>query len=404
MIVGIVGGGQLARMLALAGYPLGLKFVFLDPAPYSCAAPLGEHLCGGYDDPALLAKLAGKANVLTYEIENVSGPSVQYLSTVAPIRPNARALTAARDRLVEKNLFRDLGIPVPPFRAVDTRSDFEDAVAAIGLPAVLKTRTLGYDGKGQAVLRSAGDLDAAWTRLGNAQLILERFVSFDREVSVIAVRGADGEARFYPLAENSHHSGILRSSVSRPGDPAQALAENYAKRLLDALDYVGVLTLELFDTGGTLLANEMAPRVHNSGHWTIEGAQTSQFENHLRAVLGLPLGSTAPIGYAAMVNFIGRMPDAAKVLALPGAHLHAYGKQARPGRKLGHATVRANNRNDAQAGLDRLLALIDPTATASTTGGRAREDNRGPAPCESASITPSSPRADPSNLPNTWFM
>ena len=357
MIVGIVGGGQLARMLALAGYPLGLEFVFLDPDPEACAAPLGDHLCGGYDNRTLLARLAERANVVTYEFENVPAESVEFLSGLATVHPNSRTLAVARDRSAEKVLFRELGIPTAPFAAVDTRKDLEHAAAKIGLPAVLKTRTLGYDGKGQAMLRSAGELDAVWARLGGAPLILESFVPFEREVSVIAVRGRNGATLFYPLAENTHSDGILRLSLSRPGDSMQALAEAYAWRLLDALDYVGVLALELFQLGETLLANEFAPRVHNSGHWTIEGAETSQFENHLRAVLGWPLGPTSPRGCAAMVNFIGFEPDAAQVLAIPGVHLHAYGKAARPGRKLGHATLRAEDARALHAGLDRLLAL-----------------------------------------------
>ena len=387
MIVGIVGGGQLARMLALAGYPLGLNFIFLDPAPDTCAAPLGEHLCGGYDDRALLAQLAARADVLTYEFENVPEESIGFLSGLAPVHPNANVLAAARDRLREKALFRELDIPTPPFAAVDTRADLERAAARIGLPAVLKTRTLGYDGKGQAVLRNAGDLDAASARLGGARLILEGFVPFDREVSVIAVRGRSGETLFYPLAENTHRDGVLRLSASRPGDPMQVLAENYARRLLDTLGYVGVLALELFQTGGTLLASEMAPRVHNSGHWTIEGAQTSQFENHLRAILGLPLGATAPVGYAAMVNFIGTMPDAGSVLAVPGVHLHAYGKQARPGRKLGHATLLADNCQDLQAGLDRLFALIEPMAAASIDSGCRGEERGTPSKVPASSMS-----------------
>ena len=357
MIVGIVGGGQLARMLALAGCPLGLEFVFLDPARDACAAPLGQHLRGGYDDRALLARLAERADVVTYEFENVPSESVEFLSVIATVHPNSRTLAVARDRSAEKVLFRELGIPTTPFAPVDTRKDLEHAAAKIGLPAVLKTRTLGYDGKGQVVLRSAGELDAAWARLGGAPLILESFVPFEREVSVIAVRGRNGATLFYPLAENTHSDGILRLSLSRPGDSMQALAEAYAWRLLDALDYVGVLALELFQLGETLLANEFAPRVHNSGHWTIEGAETSQFENHLRAVLGWPLGPTSPRGCAAMVNFIGFEPDAAQVLAIPGVHLHAYGKAARPGRKLGHATLRAEDARALHAGLDRLLAL-----------------------------------------------
>lgn len=359
MIVGIVGGGQLARMLSLAGHALGLKFVFLDPAPDACAAPLGEHLCGDYDDPALLARLAARTDILTYEFENVPEKSAEFLASRATIHPNAGALAAARDRWSEKTLFRELGIPTPPFEKVNTRADLACAVARIGLPAVLKTRTMGYDGKGQAILRSTSDLDAAWARLGGVDLIVEGVVRFDREVSIIAVRGRKGETRFYPLAENTHQDGILRVSASCPGDPMQVPAENYARRLLDQLNYVGVIALELFQTDTTLLASEMAPRVHNSGHWTIEGAQTSQFENHLRAILGLPLGITAPVGYAAMVNFISTMPDAGAVLAVPGMHLHAYGKQARTGRKLGHATLWADKREDLRFRLDQLFALIE---------------------------------------------
>ena len=270
---------------------------------------------------------------------------------------------------------------------MDTRADLERAAARIGLPAVLKTRTLGYDGKGQALLRNTGDLDAAWARLGGAPLILEGFVPFDREVSVIAVRGRNGETLCYPLSENTHQDGVLRLSASRPGDPMQVLAENYARRLLDSLQYVGVFALELFQTGGTLLASEMAPRVHNSGHWTIEGAQTSQFENHLRAILGLPLGATGPVGYAAMVNFIGTLPEAGAVLALPGVHWHAYGKQARPGRKLGHATLRADNRQDLQARLDRLLALIEPMAAASIDSGCRGEERGTPSKVPASSMS-----------------
>ena len=357
MIVGIVGGGQLARMLALAGYPLGLEFVFLDPAPDASAAPLGEHLCGGYDDRALLARLAERADVVTYEFENVPVESIEFLSERITVHPSHHALAVARDRLREKTLFRKLGIPTPPFAEVDTRSDLECAVAGIGLPAVLKTRTLGYDGKGQAVLRCPGDLDAAWAQLGGMPLILEGFVPFDREVSIIAVRGLNGETRFYPLAENTHRDGVLLLSSSRPGDPMQQLAQNYARRLLDTLEYVGILALELFQVGDALLANEMAPRVHNSGHWTIEGAETSQFENHLRAILGLPLGVAAPVGYAALVNFIGTMPEAGRVLALSGVHLHSYRKEPRPGRKLGHATLRAQDERTLRGGLGQLLAL-----------------------------------------------
>lgn len=357
MIVGIVGAGQLARMMALAGIPLGMRFVFLDPAKDSCAAGLGEHLCGAYDDPGLLAQLAERADVVTYEFENVPAASIEFLSTHVPVFPSAIALATSRDRLREKSMFRELGIATPAFAAVGSLEELRHAVAEIGLPAVLKTRTLGYDGKGQAVLREAADIEAAWAKLGGVPLILEGFVRFDREVSMVGVRGRDGELRFYPLSENEHRSGILHLSTSRAGDRVEPLACEYAKRVFEHLDYVGVLALELFQVGDQLLANEMAPRVHNSGHWTIEGAETSQFENHLRAVAGLPLGSTAALGHAAMVNFIGNLPTGPDVLTIPGAHLHLYGKEPRPGRKVAHATIRAQDEAGLRAGIARLETL-----------------------------------------------
>ncbi len=360
--VGIVGGGQLARMLALAGLPLGERFVFLDPAPDACAAALGVHLRGAYDDHERLAELAGCADVVTYEFENVPAPAIEFLDSRVEVFPPATALAIARDRWREKSLFRELGIPTPPFATVDSRADLEAAVSAIGLPAVLKSRTLGYDGKGQAVLRVPRDLDDAWSRLGGVPLILEGFVAFEREVSVLGVRSRTGETVFYPLVENVHRDGILRTSRCRSGDPLSGLAEAYASRLLDHLGYVGVLALELFHAGDQLLANEMAPRVHNSGHWTIEGAQTSQFENHLRAVLGLPLGSTAAVGESAMVNLIGELPSMVDVLALPGAHLHLYGKAPRPGRKIGHVTLRAATAPALDDGLRVLLGLVEGRA------------------------------------------
>jgi len=356
--VGLVGGGQLARMIALAGVPLGLQFVFLDPSPDACAAGLGQHLCGGYDDRDKLAELARRADVVSYEFENVPEHSVAFLAEHVPVFPNAHSLATARDRLREKALFDELGIPTPRYAPIRSLDDLKRCASDIGFPAVLKTCTLGYDGKGQAVLRGPDDLDDAWARLGaSSPLVFESFVDFSREVSIIGVRGKNGETAFYPLSENLHRGGILRVSQSRAGDPITALAQDYCRRLLDHLGYVGVLAVELFQVGDTLLANEMAPRVHNSGHWTIEGAEISQFENHLRAILGLALGKTDAIGRVAMVNFIGGTPDPADVLAVPGAHLHLYDKEPRPGRKVGHATLRADNGPDLEAGLERLVAL-----------------------------------------------
>ena len=339
MIVGIVGGGQLARMLVLAGTPLGLRFVFLDPAEDACAAPLGEHLCGSFDDLALLSQLAEQADVITYEFENIPEASLRLLASRADVYPGVRALATARDRLSEKSLFQQLEIPTVPFAPIDSLEELEQVVDAFDLPAILKTRTMGYDGKGQVVLPTRADQRAAWKRLGGVPLILEGFADFQRELSIIGARGRDGETQFYPLAENVHRDGILRHSRSRPHDPAEQQAQRYAERIMHELDYVGVMALELFEVGVDLVANEMAPRVHNSGHWTIEGAATSQFENHLRAILGLPLGSTDATGFATMVNFVGTMPEPAQLLTAPALHLHCYDKAPRPGRKIGHATI-----------------------------------------------------------------
>ena len=302
-------------MLAFAGIPLGLSFRFLDPSPHAPAAEVGELLVGEYDDLELLDRLADGAAAVTYEFENVPVAAAKRVGAI----PAATALEASQDRLVEKQLFRRLGIPTPKL---------DDEVDAF--PAIRKTRRLGYDGKGQQLVE-------AWQGPDPAH-VLEEHVPFDRELSLLAVRGADGETRFYPLVENVHEGGILRTSRAPALDAPQAEAEEYATRLLDELGYVGVLALELFDVGGSLLANEFAPRVHNTGHWTIEGAATSQFENHLRAVLGLPLGPTDSRP-SVLVNLIGRVPAAADVLAVPGAHLHLYGKEPRPGRKLGHVTL-----------------------------------------------------------------
>src|SRR5690554_3594428 len=243
-------------------------------------------------------------------------------------------------------MFQELDIPTPAFADVLSQVELESAVQLIGLPAVLKTRTMGYDGKGQKVLRQLQDVADAFAELGCVPCILEGFVPFTGEVSLIAVRGRDGDTRFYPLVHNTHKDGILRLSVASNAHPLQAQAENYALRVLDKLNYVGVLAFEFFEVDGQLKANEIAPRVHNSGHWTIEGAECSQFENHLRAIAGLPLGSTAKVGESAMINFIGQVPDAQTLLSVDGCHLHHYNKAFKDGRKVGHLTVR---RNDSEA-------------------------------------------------------
>ena len=339
MIIGVIGGGQLARMLAMAGHPWAHRFVFLDPAPDACAGPLGELITAPYDCERALLQLAERTDVVTFDFENVPARSLEFLAGRVPVYPGARALGVAQDRLHEKALFHELGMATADFVAVAGAAALPRAVAELGLPAVLKTRTQGYDGKGQWLLRGPEDVAAAGRALGDQLALLEKLVPFDREVSLIAVRGRDGAVACYSLSENIHRDGMLHTAVCQPGDAMQAVAEAQTHRLLDALDYVGVLAVEFFQVGTELLANEFAPRVHNSGHWTIEGAETSQFENHLRAILGLPLGSTRARGAHAMLNLIGAMPDAARVLAISGAHLHDYGKEPRPGRKVGHITI-----------------------------------------------------------------
>jgi 5-(carboxyamino)imidazole ribonucleotide synthase len=359
VLVGVVGGGQLGRMLGLAGVPMGLRFRFLDPSPDAPAGAVGELIVGAYDDAEALARLAEGADVVTYEFENVPVAAARELAQLAPVLPSPRALEVARDRRSEKDLFASLGIPTAMFRSVGSVEALAEALEELGTPAVLKTRRLGYDGKGQAILRSSGDAAEAWKGVGGVSSILEQLVAFDRELSVLAVRGRAGETTVYPLVENHHREGILRRSVApAPGVTWELheLARGYAAGVLDELAYVGVLAIELFQVGDTLLANEMAPRVHNSGHWTIEGAETSQFENHLRAILGLPLGEAAARGASEMRNLIGALPDRADVLAVPGAHLHRYGKAERPDRKVGHVTVCAR---DAVLAAERARRLDD---------------------------------------------
>ena len=366
MRVGILGGGQLGRMIALAGYPLGVRCTVLDPSAEACAAQVCDHIRGEFDDLQALYRLVQASDVITYEFENVPVESARWLAERVPVFPPPRALEVSQDRLVEKSFFQSLGIPTPPFAAVDERTDFDNALAEIGLPAVLKTRRFGYDGKGQAVIHTRDEAEAGWEKLGGRPLILEGFVPFDRELSILAARGRDGQIATYPLVENEHRDGILHRSVAPAGDTGEELTERaseYAARVLAELDYVGVLAIEWFQDGPRLLANEMAPRVHNSGHWTIEGAYVSQFENHLRAVCGLPLGRCDAAGWSAMFNFIGTVLPAAEVLKHPEARLHDYGKSPRPGRKVGHVTLRAENAEELREKLPEWSAVFERPAS-----------------------------------------
>jgi 5-(carboxyamino)imidazole ribonucleotide synthase len=358
MRIGIIGAGQLGQMLGYAARDLNVECRFVDPSDHPPAATCGKVIQSPFDDPVALLALADTCDVITYEFENVPVDALQHIAGITPVYPPAAALGHSQDRLDEKKLFDKLKIPLPNYHPIDTRADMDDAADKLGLPMVIKTRRLGYDGKGQFVAKESADLDAAWGELGGQALIAEQWVPFDYEVSCIGVRNVDGDVAIYPLSRNVHVDGILRTSRSPVDEPELAeKASAYVNRLLDHLDYVGVLALELFVTGDRLLANEFAPRVHNSGHWSIEGSETSQFENHLRAILNLPLGPTTSKGHAGMVNLIGEIPAALRQQA--AGRLHDYGKEPRPGRKLGHVTVVADTAEER----DQLVEKIDNSVT-----------------------------------------
>ncbi len=365
-MIGVLGAGQLGRMIALAGYPLGLRFRFLDPAHEAPVRDLAEFLRADFGDRSALDRFASGLEVVTYEFENVPVEVVRDLAGRLPVYPPPAALEASQDRLTEKTYFQRLGIPTAPFVPVSTRADLDRALAEVGTPAILKTRRFGYDGKGQCLIRDPAGAEQAWqtlakSRKDDAGLILEGFVPFDRELSQIAVRGRTGELAYYPLVENHHADGLLRLTLAPAPNRTPELddlAHSHARRMLEALDYVGVLAIEFFQQGDQLIANEMAPRVHNSGHWTIEGSETSQFENHLRAILGWPLGSADARGPCAMLNIIGEPPEAKAVLTHPGTHLHLYGKKPRLGRKIGHITLCATTASEVKQRVELLRSLL----------------------------------------------
>ncbi len=346
--LGILGGGQLGRMLAMAAAALGLKsHVFAPEADSPAFAVAESHTVADYRDEAALARFAEDVAVVTYEFENVPAETAAVLSRHAPVRPDGEALKTAQDRLVEKQFLRGLGLETAPFVAVDDPGALARAVAQLGRPSILKTRRLGYDGKGQAVVREGSDLAVVFRSLGGQKSILEGIVPFAREVSVIAARGVDGGFRAYDLNENTHAGGILSTTIlpAAVAPETERAAAAMARRIAEALGYVGVLTVEMFvvpgpDGAERLVVNEIAPRVHNSGHWTLGGAATSQFEQHVRAVCGWPVGSTRRFGAIAMRNLIGGdVDDWRAILAEPDASLHLYGKaEPRPGRKMGHVT------------------------------------------------------------------
>ncbi len=363
MRIGIIGAGQLGQMLGYAARDLGHSCFFLDPSERPPAAKAGPVIQARFDDRVALTVLADKCDVLTYEFENVPVEALNDIADLKPIFPPPDSLRRAQDRLAEKRLFESLNIPLPDYLAINSPEDLQQAIGSIGLPLVVKTRRLGYDGKGQFVLRNAEQFDAAWQELGGRDLIAEQWVPFDFEVSAIGVRNTNSETATYCLTRNEHADGILRISRAPVDDTALTeQADKHMQGLLEHLDYVGVLALELFVVNGKLLANEFAPRVHNSGHWTIEGATTSQFANHILAITGEPLGSTSSNGHAGTINLIGQIPEAAR-----HGHrgwLHDYGKTPRPGRKLGHITVVA----DSPEGRDLQVAKITDSVTESTAG------------------------------------
>ncbi|MCX7699959.1 MAG: 5-(carboxyamino)imidazole ribonucleotide synthase [Gemmataceae bacterium] len=361
MNVGILGGGQLGKMLGWTGIPLGVRCRFLEPDPDAPAGVVGEVVHGSFQAPEVLCQFGQGLDVVTYEFENVPVEAAEFLARRHPVFPPPLALKVSQDRLAEKQFAQGLGIETPAFVPVGSRSDLAAGLKSLGRPAVLKTRRFGYDGRGQWLIRTDADADAAWASLNHVPAILEAFVPFDRELSIIAVRSRQGLMRCYSLIENRHEGGILRQSIAPAPNLAATLtsqAEAAAQAILSELSYVGVLAIEFFDVGGRLLFNEMAPRVHNSGHWSIEGAVTSQFENHLRAILGWELGEAANRGVSAMLNLIGTTPPVEQLLRVPGAHVHLYGKAPRPGRKLGHVTVIAESNDELQQRLGTLREII----------------------------------------------
>ncbi len=361
MKVGILGAGQLAQMLAQAGQPLGMEFKFVSPDPTSCAAQYGELICKSYDDESAHQELMEWSDVITYEFENIPTDMVLKLEQANSLYPPSNALATAGDRIAEKTMFNSLGIETAQYEAINSAEDLHQALTVIGRPSILKTRSDGYDGKGQVVIKDNTDLAAAWDKLQGAPCILESMVNFDREVSIIAARKKNGEIAYYPLTENHHREGILRLSMCFHAEPLQNKAQDMVRKIAEHLDYVGIIALELFQAGNELLANEIAPRVHNSGHWTQNGTQASQFENHLRAICNIDLMQPCLLAPAAMVNLIGTLPNADDVAKHRNSVPHIYGKAEREGRKIGHINLTSKDTDLKvfKAELKSLLNLVN---------------------------------------------
>lgn len=357
MKIGMLGGGQLARMFALAAYPLDIEIVCIDPKPDTAAKKVTNVIQCSFDQFAVIDKHFYGVDCVSYETENLPIDCVEIIANNYPLCPNIKALRITQDRLYEKNFLRQLKIPVADFLPIDNRDDLKKAIEQFNFPVILKTRRSGYDGKGQMIIHNHRDADHAWEIFSSHLLIAEMLVPFTFEVSLISVRSHEGDVIFYPLILNEHKNGILRKSMAPYVDAVlQNYAEKYSVTILEALDYVGVMTIEFFCVNGTLIVNEIAPRVHNSGHWTIEGADTSQFENHLRAITKLPLGSTKPKGFSVMYNLLGRKQSMENFLKIPGLHYHWYGKLPAPMRKLGHLTLCADDEKTLAINESRIIS------------------------------------------------
>jgi 5-(carboxyamino)imidazole ribonucleotide synthase len=344
MKIGILGSGQLAKMLALAAYPLSFSTRCYDNSE-GCAQQVTHLTCGDFNNINALKEWASQCDVITFENENIDLITLDHVGAITPMYPSRKALAMSQDRLFEKNYFQQHQIPCAHYCTVDSLESLYKALDIIGFPAVLKTRRMGYDGKGQHVLRDKNDIPISWESFKSNDWICEQWIHFQTEVSQIAVRDQFNHLHFYPLTENTHQHGILQISRSPCHHLEwQSQAQRYTRSIMENLDYIGVMTVEFFVTPeDILIANEIAPRVHNSGHWTIEGAYTSQFENHIRAITQLPLGRTDAITNAAMINCIGKQPDVNALLAIQGSHYHWYGKNIEPSRKVGHITLLAES-------------------------------------------------------------
>ena len=360
MKIGVLGAGQLGRMLALSAYPLGHQMRFLALSEEDPSSLLGKTYINNHSN--VIELFSDDSDVVTYESENTDVSIVNQVSQKSKVYPSETSLHITQHRGREKNLLSKLNIPCAPFKMVNSLLELKSAVELIGLPAILKTAKDGYDGKGQFLIKSESEIDEAWDHMSGAESILEGFIKFKRELSLIAVRGLDASLKYYPLVENTHHEGILRLTIAPAQNIPKSLqkkAEEYMHSLINEMDHVGVMTLELFDSSDELIVNEIAPRVHNSGHWTIEGAQTSQFENHIRAITNSPLGATSiKSSFNAMINIIGMHGQTSKVLETKNAHLHLYDKEERKGRKLGHITLTSNSMEELNKSIDSLKEYL----------------------------------------------